>query len=63
MSSKVRSLARGIARAAMKEEGTKLFKQYAPVEGKVKRYGKYHDEQIMRSVFSRSWRNYVYEME
>lgn len=58
MSSKVRSMARGIAKTAMKEQGMKLFKQYAPVEGKVQKFGKERMDLIQKSVFARQWRDY-----
>ena len=59
MSSKVRSMAREVARTAMKEQGIKLFGQYAPVEAKVKVRGKYRTDQVQKSVFSREWRSYL----
>lgn len=59
MSSMMRKLARGISRKLMKETGMKLHKQYAPVDMKVKQYGKMVDGTVMKSVFARQWREYL----
>lgn len=59
MSSMMRKLARGVARNAMKASEIKLHKQYAPVDMKVKQYGKMVDGTVMKSVFARQWREYL----
>lgn len=56
----IRKLRRSVAKAAMKEEGIKLFGNYAPVTVKVRnRNGNEFDDEVMKSVFSRKWRQYV----
>ena len=59
MSSMMRKLSRGIARTAMKADKQKLFKQYAPVDGTIKRYGVTMNDTVSKSYFAREWRNYL----
>lgn len=56
----IRKLRRSVARTAMKDEGIKLFGNYAPMTVKVRnRNGNEFDDEVMKSVFSRKWRQYV----
>lgn len=56
----IRKLRRSVARTAMKDEGIKLFGNYATVKGKVKnRRGNDVDDEVMKSVFARKWRQYA----
>lgn len=61
MSSKVRSLARGIARYNIGQQDTPIFGKYAPVTMRVrnKRTKKLADRQVMRSYFGRAWRSWL----
>ena len=57
----IRKLKRSIAREAMKNDGIKLFGKYAPCKTmrRNKRTGNIEEVEVMRSVFSRKWRDYL----
>ena len=59
MSSKVRSLARGIARYNITQQDIPVFGKYA--SGMIKRSykGKMRNVECLRSYFARSWRSWL----
>ena len=59
MSSKVRSLARGIARFNISQQDTPIFGKYAPGTIKKSYRGKMRKVETMRSYFARSWRGWL----
>ena len=60
MSSKVRSLARGIARYNISQQDIPIFGKYTQQKGLVRKgkSKKYRTDWIRKSYFSRSWRAY-----
>ena len=59
MSSKVRSLARGIARYNIQQQDTPIFGKYAKDVKRQSYKGKMRDVETMRSYFARSWRGWL----
>ena len=60
MSSKVRSLARGIARYNIQQQqDIPLFGKYAKSESQKSYRGKMRKVETMRSYFARSWRGWL----
>lgn len=59
MSSKVRSLARGIARYNISQQDTPIFGKYAKSEIQKSYRGKMRKVETMRSYFARSWRGWL----
>ena len=59
MSSKIRSLARGIARHNIQQQEIPLFGKYAKGEIKKSYRGKMRKVETMRSYFARSWRGWL----
>lgn len=59
MSSKVRSLARGIARYNIQQQEIPLFGKYVKSEIQKSQRGKMRKVETMRSYFARSWRGWL----
>ena len=59
MSSKVRSLARGIARYNIQQQDIPVFGKYAKGDIRKSYRGKMRKVETMRSYFARSWRGWL----
>lgn len=57
----LRKIRRNVARMSMRDQGWKLFGQYAPVTCRVmdKRTGHESDKEVMKSMFARNWRKFA----